>query len=118
LTFVYIFRKDIYQQIKELKYTDVELLHTIEDLLIIGKIPLNTNQGQLAINIMMELVRIYRYAVERQYIEKDDRITDLSLFKSNHFTNLNSENVFGKNYVSGLELDEYINKIELAEALR
>ena len=118
LTFVYIFRKDIYQQIKELKYTDSELLHTIEDMLVMGKISLESNHGQLTINIMMELVRIYRNAVEYQHIQKDERLTNLSLFKSNHFINLDSENVFSNNYVVGLQLDKYINKIELTEALR
>ena len=118
LTFVYIFRKDIYQQIKELKYTDSELLHTIENMLVMGKISLESNHGQLTINIMMELVRIYRNAVEHQHIQKDERLTNLSLFKSNHLINLCSENVFSNNYVVGLQLDKYINKIELTEALR
>ena len=118
LTYAYIFQKDIYQNIKELKYTDAELLHVIEDLLIIGKIPLDTNHGQLTIHILMELVRIYRDAVEHQHIKNDDRLTDLSQFKSEHLINLNSELVFGNNYVSGLLLDKYINKIELTEALR
>ena len=118
LTFVYIFRKDIYQQIKELKYTDSELLHTIENMLVMGKISLESNHGQLTINIMMELVRIYRNAVEHQHIQKDERLTNLSLFKSNHLINLDSENVFSNNYVVGLQLDKYINKIELTEALR
>ena len=67
---------------------------------------------------MMELVRIYRDAVEHQHIENDDRLTDLSQFKSEHLINLNSEQVFRNNYVSGLLLDKYINKIELTEALK
>lgn len=118
LTYTYIFRKDIYQQIKDLKYTDAELLHVIEDLLIAGKIQLRTDHGQLAIGIMRELVLIYRIAVELQYVENDDRLTDLALFESKHLINLNSKSVFRNDQISRMQLDKYINKIELMEALR
>lgn len=118
LTYTYIFRKDIYQQIKDLKYTDAELLHVIEDLLIAGKIQLRTDHGQLAIGIMRELVLIYRIAVELQYVENDDRLTDLALFESKHLINLNSKSVFRNDQISRMQLDKYINKIELTEALR
>lgn len=118
LTYTYIFRKDIYQQIKDLKYTDAELLHVIEDLLIAGKIQLRTDHGQLAIGIMRELVLIYRIAVELQYVENDDRLTDLALFESKHLINLNSKSVFRNDQIPRMQLDKYINKIELTEALR
>lgn len=118
LTYTYIFRKDIYQQIKDLKYTDAELLHVIEDLLIAGKIQLRTDHGQLAIGIMRELVLIYRIAVELQYLENDDRLTDLALFESKHLINLNSKSVFRNDQIPRMQLDKYINKIELTEALR
>jgi hypothetical protein len=118
LTYTYIFRKDIYQQIKDLKYTDAELLHVIEDLLIAGKIQLRTDHGQLAIGIMRELVLIYRIVVELQYVENDDRLTDLALFESKHLINLNSKSVFRNDQIPRMQLDKYINKIELTEALR
>lgn len=118
LTYTYIFRKDIYQQIKDLKYTDAELLHVIEDLLIAGKIQLRTDHGQLAIGIMRELVLIYRIAVELQYVENDDRLTDLALFESKHLINLNSKSVFRNDQIPRMQLGKYINKIELTEALR
>ena len=118
LTYTYMFKKDIYHNITEFKYADAELLHTIEDLLIIGKIPLNTDNGQLAIGIMMELVLIYRTALELQHIEDDNRITELSLFESNHLINLNSVNVFGNDYKPRVQLNQYINKIELTEAIQ
>ncbi len=118
LTYTYMLKKDIYHNITEFKYTDAELLHTIEDLLIIGKIPLNTDNGQLAIGIMMELVLIYRTAIESQHIDNDNRLTDLSLFESQHLLNLNSKNVFRNDYRPRISLEQYIDKIELTEAIQ
>ena len=113
-----MFKKDIYHNITEFKYTDAELLHTIEDLLIIGKIPLNTDNGQLAIGIMMELVLIYRTAIESQHVDNDNRLTDLSLFESQHLLSLNSKNVFRNDYKPRISLEQYIDKIELTEKLK
>lgn len=94
------------------------MLHVIEDLLIAGKIQLRTDHGQLAIGIMRELVLIYRIAVELQYVENDDRLTDLALFESKHLINLNSKSVFRNDQIPRMQLDKYINKIELTEVLR
>ena len=67
---------------------------------------------------MMELVLIYRTAIELQHIENDNRITELSLFESNHLINLKSANVFRNDYKPRVQLNQYINKIELTEAIQ
>lgn len=118
LTYIYIFKNDIYKQIKEYKYKDHELLHTIENLLISGKVSINSNHGQLAIGIMMELVSIYRSAIQEQQIKDDDRLTDLSLYESKHIKNLDSKHVFRETFLQKLQLEQYIKKIELTETLR
>lgn len=117
LTYVYIFKRDIYEQIRECRYNDVELLHTIEDLLIAGKIELDSNLGQLTIEIMVEMMNRYRVTIESQNVKDDERLTDLANFKSKHILSLDSKNVFRYNYLSK-SLDTYINKIEMTEAIR
>ena len=117
LTYVYIFKRDIYEQIRECQYNDVELLHTIEDLLIAGKIELDSNLGQLTIEIMVEMANRYRVTIESQHIKDDERLTNLANFKSKHLLSLDSKNVFRYNYLSK-SLDTYINKIEMTEAIR
>ena len=116
LTYVYIFKRDIYEQIRECQYNDVELLHTIEDLLIAGKIELDSNLGQLTIEIMVEMMNRYRVTIESQNVKDDERLTDLANFKSKHILSLDSKNVFRYNYLSK-SLDTYINKIEMTEAI-
>ena len=117
LTYVYIFKRDIYEQIRECRYNDVELLHTIEDLLIAGKIELDSNLGQLTIEIMVEMMNRYRVTIESQNVKDDERLTDLANFKSKHLLSLDLKNVFRYNYLSK-SLDTYINKIEMTEAIR
>lgn len=117
LTYVYIFKRDIYEQIRECQYNDVELLHTIEDLLIAGKIELDSDLGQLTIEIMVEMMNRYRVTIESQNVKNDERLTNLANFKSKHLLSLDSKNVFRYNYLSK-SLDTYINKIEMTEAIR
>lgn len=118
LTYIYIFRKDIYCELKEYRYLDSELLYAIENLLFDSKVDLESNYGQLAIGIMTELVQIYRTAIESQHIENDTRLTDLSQYTSTYINNVNSKNVFRNNYKPRLPLVKYINKIEMTEAIR
>lgn len=118
LTYVYIFRKNIYLDIKNKNYADDFLLRDIESLLIERRTDVDTNLGQLTIGIMVEMVHIYRDVIKSQDVKNDSRLTDLSQFTSGRIDHLDSQNVFRESYIPRLPLEKYINKIELTEALR